>query len=136
MSVTHGPAGSRQHIWTFTAYLFEDNPGYAKDYIQYNCACTNTQYNWTYQLPSFIQNNYFCDTGNPEPGWNEEYLVTDPLWDGAGCRPNNTCCQFNNPPWFKFTLPQGTSDDIELQLCYHAHTDEDILVYLIELYVQ
>ncbi len=136
ISVTHGPVSSRQHIWTFASALYEENPSYT---TVYTCACTNTQYNWPHQLPSFVQNNYFCDTGNPGPGISfTDYYTTDPLWDGAGCGPNNTCCQLNNPPWFQSTLPQGTSDDIELRLCRgESNSDgEDTIVYLIEIYVQ
>ena len=132
ISVTHGPVGSRQHIWTFAATR---NASYYRS--MYNCPCTNTRYNWPDQLPSFIQNNYFCDTGNPGPGHNDTaYYTTDPLWDGAGCGPNNACCQFNNPPWFKSTLPLGTSDNIEVRFCYGATIPENPIVYLIEIYVQ
>ena len=47
--MTHGgPAGSRQHIWTFASALYDDNPDYMS---AWNCHCTNTHYNWTYQLP-------------------------------------------------------------------------------------
>ena len=135
ISVTHGPSGSREHIWTFAAALYEQDSTYQTVNA---CPCTNTQYTWPHQVPSFIQNNYFCDTGNPGPGLSlTDYYTADPLWDGAGCGPNNVCCQFNNPPWFKSTLPQGTSDDIELRLCFgEGNTDEDLIVYLIELYVQ
>ncbi len=135
ISVTHGPVGSRQHIWSFAAAIYEEDRSYQ---TSWNCACTNTQYNWPYQLPSFIQNNYFCDTGNPGPGLSlTSYYTADPLWDGAGCGPNNACCQFSNPPWFKSTLPQRTSDDIELRLCHgEVSSDEDTIVYLIEIYIQ
>ena len=122
ISVTHGPVGSRQHIWTFASAIFEEDPSYQ---TRWNCACTNTRYNWPHQLPSFIQNNYFCDTGNPGPGFSiTDYYTTDPLWDGAGCGPNNACCQFNNPPWFKSSLPLGTSDDIEIRICHGESSGE------------
>ncbi len=115
ISVTHGSVSSRQHIWTFASSLYEDDPSYL---TSWNCACTNSRYNWTHQLPSFIQNNYFCDTGNPGPGFSfTDYYGTNNLWDGAGCGSNNACCQFNNPPWFKSTLPQTISEDIELRIC-------------------
>ena len=133
-SLTHGPAGSRQHIWTFAAAL-EQGPGYL---ARFSCPCINTQYDWPYQLPAFIGNNYFCDTGNHGPGWDTTtYYTDDPLWDGEGCGPFNTCCQFNSPPWFQTTLPQTTSDDIELRLCldYHRH-DEDIIIFLLDIYVK
>ncbi len=135
ISVTHGPVGSRQHIWTFASAIYEEDPSYQ---TRWNCACTNTRYNWPHQLPSFIQNNYFCDTGNPGPGFSlTAYYTTDPLWDGEGCGDHNSCCQFNNPPWFKATLPQETSDNIELRLCYgEGSHNEDTIVYLIEIYLQ
>ena len=104
----------------------------------YNCACTNTHYNWFYQLSSFIKNNYFCDTGNPGPGVSgNTYYSDDPLWNGAGCGENSTCCQFNNPPWFYSSLPEATTDNLEVRLCLgEGKLDEEIIVYLIEVYVQ
>ena len=51
VSLTHGPAGSRQHIWTFAAALDEQDPRYNG---RYNCPCTNTNVTWPYQVPSFI----------------------------------------------------------------------------------
>ena len=51
VSLTHGPAGSRQHIWTFTAALYEESPTFLP---RLTCACTNTRYNWPYQVPAFI----------------------------------------------------------------------------------
>ena len=41
VSITHGPASSRQHIWTFAAALYEQDRRYK---TQWNCACTNIQY--------------------------------------------------------------------------------------------
>ena len=116
VSLTHGTVGSRQHIWSFTASNYEIFPNEYRTSL--NCACTNTGENWVHQIPPFIGNNYFCDTGNPGPGFSH-YLVfaDDPLWDGQGCGPTNTCCEFNNPPWFCTTLPQPTSDDLELRIC-------------------
>ena len=136
VSLTHGPAGSRQHIWTFVAALYKDSPSFGS---QLTCACTNTRYNWPYQVPAFIGSNYFCDTGNPgpDPGFGT-YFTDDPLWDGKGCGPFSTCCQFNNPPWFQTALPQTTSDDIELRLCHGeaGQYEENTIINLIEIYVK
>ena len=61
----------------------------------------------------------------------------DPLWDGAGCGGQSTCCSFNNPPWFYKPLPQPTTDDIEMRVCRDQDsTDEDIAIAIIEFYVQ
>ena len=135
VSVTHGPVGSRKHIWTFAAALYDEDPSYQ---FNHNCFCTNTRYSWPYQLPSFIQNNYFCDTGNPGPQFSySTYYSDDPLWDGAGCGEDSTCCQFNNPPWFYSTLPQATMDDVEVRLCFSVTSNlENIIVYLLEIFVR
>ena len=135
LSLTHGAAGSRQHIWSFVAALYETDPGYR---ALFNCPCTNSNVNWPHQVPSFVGNNYFCDTGNPGPGYSHTTVYSDnPLWDGRGCGPTNTCCEFNSPPWFCTTLTQPTSDDIELRICStESHTqEEDALVSLIDLHI-
>ena len=58
VSLTHGPAGSRQHIWTFAAAPLEQFP-----YLHVLCPCITSS--WPYQVPAFIGSNYFCETGNP-----------------------------------------------------------------------
>ena len=59
VSITHGAAGSRQHIWSFAAATSE-NENYGSDY---HCDCINTRQNHR-GYPDFVGNNYFCDTGN------------------------------------------------------------------------
>ena len=134
ISLTHGAAGSRQHIWSFVSALYETDSFYQ---TSWNCPCTNININWPHQVPSFVDNNYFCDTGNPGPGYITTAVYSDdPLWNGQGCGPTNTCCEFNNPPWFCTTLPQPTSNDIELRICFtEPHSDEDTLVSLIDLHI-
>ena len=130
VSVTHGPAGSRQHIWSLAVALGEQNTGY------FNCPCTNTNVTWPYQVPSFIGNDYFCDTGNRGPGYSFfNYYPDDPLWDGEGCGSTSTCCEFNTPPWFCKSLPQPTSDDLELRLCNYSY-DEDKVIYLVDIFIK
>ena len=141
VSLTHGPAGSRQHIWTFAATLTEQINPYNS---VVNCPCTNTSVTWPYQVPSFIGNDYFCDTGNrgPEPSGpgpsNYIYYPDDPLWDGEGCGSTSTCCEFNTPPWFCKSLPQPTSDDLELRMCNYLdyNYEEDKLIYLVDIFIK
>ena len=135
VSLTHGPAETRQHIWSFVVASYEQDPHYST-YV--NCPCTNTAVSWPHQVPSFINNDYFCDTGNPGPGSSfTTYYTDDPLWDGKGCSSTSTCCEFNTPPWFCKSLPQPTSDDLEIRNCY---TDPsfatDNLITLIDVYVK
>ena len=127
VSLTHGPAGLRQHIWSFVGAIYEQDPNYLT-YL--NCPCTNTNISWPHQVPSFINNNYFCDTGNPGPGYSTAtYYTDDPLWDGKGC--SSTCCEFNTPPWFCKSLPQ------EIRNCDSAFSSfEDRLITLIDVYIK
>ena len=135
VSLTHGPAETRQHIWSFVGALYEQDPNYI---THWNCPCTNTNVSWPHQVPSFINNDYFCDTGNPEPGYSSTiYYINDPLWDGKGCSSTSTCCEFNYPPWFCKSLPQPTSDDLEIRNCYaDLSSHEDRLITLIDVYVK
>ena len=135
LSLTHGPAGSRQHIWSFVSALHEIDPHLNLTTAYTICPCINTEVYWPYRVPSFIGENYFCDTGDADPGWSPTEVYTDdPLWDGEGCGPTNACCQYNTPPWFCATLPQPTTDDIELRACHNEPiTNEDILISLVDI---
>ncbi len=129
VSLTYG--SPRQHIWTFANSLDEVSSDHTS-----RCSCTDSlRRNNT---PSFIANDYFCETGVP-PGQqfnNEIFYADDPLWDGQGCGPTSTCeCTFNNPPWFCKQLPQSTDADLEVRLCSESSVIyENTLVELIEIY--
>ena len=100
---------NRHHIWTFAA--------------SHLCPCGD--------VPTFIGSNYFCDT--------RQHGATDlnnPLWDGEGCG-SNTCCTYNNPPWFYRQLSHTTTEDIEMRLCRdQERDDEDTAIGTVEIYVQ
>ena len=82
-------------------------------------------------------NDYFCDTAGATAPTTQTFYNSDPLWDGAGCGTQNSCCSFNSPPWFYKQLPQTTTDDIEMRVCRDEGRDnEDIAVEIVELYVQ
>ena len=131
VSLTYG--SPRQHIWTFANAL--DEAGAGNDASR--CTCTDSSRPNT--LPSFVGNDYFCETGVP-PGQqfsNEIFYADDPLWDGQGCGPTSTCCTFNNPPWFCKQLPQPTNADLEVRLCsYNPSNIENTPIELIEIYVK
>ena len=137
VSITHGLPGSRQHIWTFAAALGDN----CTDNIRHLCPCSNVNINWPYQVPSFIGNDYFCESGRHLTGGScfgrFNYYQDDPLWDGQNCAPSSTCCELNNPPWFCTTLPQLTSDDLEIRQCHRNYGgNEDTLISLIDIYVK
>ena len=131
VSLTHGDP--RQHIWTFAVAQGELNTNPSS-----NCPCTNT--NQSAQAtppPATVGNDYFCDTGSEERA-RLTFYGDDPLWDGAGCGPLNTCCSFNTPPWFYKQLPQPTTDDIEMRVCRSGDPidDEDVTIEIIEMFTR
>ena len=129
ISLTHG-SNPREHIWTFAAALDEIGSTPA-----FNCPCTvRQQASSATPPPSFVGNDYFCDTASA--ALQAIFYGDDPLWDGAGCGQNNDCCDLNNPPWFHKQLPSATADDIEMRLCRGEEPDEDTPVEIIEIYVR
>ena len=132
VSLTYG--SPRQHIWTFVNALQE-----AHGFSLHACPCTHGNGQQSINIPSFVGNDYFCETGVPpdQPFNNTVFYADDPLWDGQGCGPTSTCCTFNNPPWFCKQLPQSTSADLELRLCsFDPAYYENTPVELIEIYVK
>ena len=105
VNLTYGTPS--KSLWTFIAATGEDylEPGLV-------CPCINVHDSSIPSVPSFIGSDYFCDTGSVRrPGFTT-FFSDDPLWDGAGCGANSTCCSFNNPPWFYKELPGPTTEDI------------------------
>ena len=133
VSLTHGGAGRRQHIWTFAAGGSEVVTSWPTE----DCPCDTANYD---RVPAFVGNDYFCESAL-HSAWNLSnhriFFPDDVLWDGQNCTSTSTCCQLNNPPWFTKNLPNTTTDDIELRPCtsYNPASD-DVPVELIELYVQ
>ena len=131
ISLTHG-CSPRKHIWTFAAALHE----VLTSFRRFICPCTNIRNPTFIPIPPFVGNDYFCDTAS-EHSFQAKFYPDDPLWDGQGCGPLNTCCTFNTPPWFMKQLPSPTTDDIEMRLCAdQSRNNEDITVETIELYVR
>ena len=129
ISLTHGQS-PRQHIWTFAAALDETQSNI------YTCPCTRPDLTYTGAVPTFIGQDYFCETGTRD-SWEYIFYADDPLWNGQGCGGTSTCCSFNNPPWFCKQLPQPTTDDIELRLCADQEiVNEDTPLEIVEIYIK
>ena len=124
----------RTNIWTFAAANAEVY--YGKGTV---CPCINPSDPVIPSVPNSIGLHYFCDTAahkftNPE---QFEIFFTNTLWDGAGCVPKNTCCSFNNPPWFYRELPKVTNDDFEMWVCQDEdRSNEGVAVEVVDIYVQ
>ena len=117
ISLTHGRP--RQHIWTFAAYSSR------------RCSCADQKI-LTISSPSYVSNDYFCDTST-----RTQTSTRVALWEENRCTNSNTCCSFNNPPWFHKQLLQSTTDDIEMRVCRdEIRANEDIYIQVIDIYVQ
>ena len=62
LSLTHGAPGSRQHIWTFANGFFTGSQN--SSLPRFRCPCDNG--NTTYRSPSFVGNDYFCESTRTE----------------------------------------------------------------------
>ena len=131
ISVTHG--SPRQHIWTFAGGISEAATVFAGA-----CPCvagSRIGRHIQHYIPSFVGQNYFCESGRT--GGIGNGIEGDPLWDGQGCGPNSSCCTFNSPPWFNVTLSSPTTDDIEVRICGDENANaDDTPIQLMELYVK
>ena len=124
VSITHG--SPHQHIWTLIN---------ARNEIGQRCPCSVGA---TPSVPSFVGNNYFCESGNPLSGWSRQVYPDDPLWDGEGCGGDEgPCCNVPGIPWFHRALDSTTTDDIELRVCGdEGTTNEDSPVGVYEIYIK
>ena len=129
VSLTHG--NPRQHIWTFMAALQQNS--FANDGLN-ECPCAP---NSLVTVPSFISNDYFCESGCPGQ-FQTNVFYTDPLWDGQQCGLiEKACCQDPGLPWFHKTLDSPTTDYLEMRVCGdEVSSSEDSPVGYYEIYVK
>lgn len=127
VSITYG-TDIRQHLWTYAAGRKENGAKIS------NCPC-NRGFNMDqYPQPSFVGEDYYCESGNPDVA--TEKLYNDVLWDGLQCRQSeDTCCMNSAMPWFMKTLSNEEMSSIEVRICLTGN-DEDIPLEVIEIYVK
>ena len=127
ISVTLG--SPRKHLWTYAIGLSDDG-----DFPAFNCPCAKYP---GPEPPSFVHNDYYCESGSTGTVLNGARVYTeDPLWDGAGCLPENSCCYQPSMPWFYRQLPKPEYGSIEVRMCRDQHfNDEDLMVEQMELYI-
>ena len=126
ISITHG--SPRQHVWTLVNGRSESGTS------SYFCPCNTRS---IASVPSFVGNDYFCESGTASyPTTPYQLYTDDPLWDGEGCGGNEgPCCNAPGIPWFHKVLNSPTTDYIELRVCGDG-SDEDSPVTLYEIYVK
>ena len=126
LSITYS-GNPRQHIWTFASgrgeRLIND---------RWNCPCS---VNGGQSPPTFVGNNYYCESGSWYYGASNTYYFNDTLWDRAGCVDN--CCDDITQPWFYRQLNQTIQDDIEARICDEGPFNQGSpLIDQLELYIQ
>ena len=135
VSVTYGVP--RKHIWTFAGGSSEKNVIHLRQ-LYCPCALNETEIRMQ-QPPAFVGNHYFCESGNPLNTFEDTNIfryTNDPLWDGQNCE-GQCCSNHNSPPWFSVTLPDVTSEKIEVRVCSDQEIgNEDTPIGLLEIYVQ
>ena len=124
LSVTHGRP--RSHVWTFAA-------GVSKtfNHPKSNCPCAAPYPGAA--APSFVGEDYFCESGSNGTIYQAQWFLRDPLWDSQGCATGSTCCD-RGGPWFSTEVNEETRDDIEVRWC-SSYDNEDIGVDQLEIYI-
>ena len=128
VSITYGTP--RKHIWTYGI----GNSDKRKPKQPVNCPCS--QYSGRLP-PSFVHENYYCESGTVDRTLHRIYYTADPVWDGKGCSSENSCCSEPNLPWFYRQIPLTADNDIEARICRdEAFSNEGVLVQELQLYIQ
>uniref|UniRef100_A0A1X7UAY3 Uncharacterized protein n=1 Tax=Amphimedon queenslandica TaxID=400682 RepID=A0A1X7UAY3_AMPQE len=125
VTITHG--FSQQLVWTLMAELFDSS-------LLPRCPCNSGQL--------VLGGHFFCESGNHDHSFpvRRDLFISDPLWDGQGCGPNEvSCCSAPGIPWFHrdYGNTTSTTDYIELKICCNEGThNEDVPVGFYEIYVK
>ena len=119
ISVTYGPEGSRQHIFSLA--------GGGGDGTICPCAASSL---FPDSQPDFVGDDYYCESG----GSGDD----DILWDGEQCDGDEAdCCTAPYMPFFYKDLSTSTTEDIELRILVNqGFGDENIYLLAYEIYVK
>ena len=98
------------------------------------CPCNGNVPGAEAYIPSFIDNNYYCESGFVKR-FERRVAWEDPLWDGNSCHtPNNTCCDRSG---FFYRNVTTSTDNSEVRWCSNVgyYTDEDSPTDQLEIWV-
>ena len=97
-----------------------------------NCSAHPRTENLT---PDYVGDHFYCDTATYYTP-KEEWYTNNTLWDGKNCSSVSKCCDNERLPWFWRTLPQETSDDVEVRWCTPNGIGYDkVSIELLEIFV-
>ena len=127
ISITLG--NPRKHVWTYAVGL-SDN----ENYTHVNCPCARHP---GPEPPLYVGNHYYCESAITGAFDTSKLYTDDPLWDGEGCGPENSCCYAPGMPWFFRQFPVAVNGDIEVRICHdQILDDEGVAVEQLQLYIQ
>ena len=130
LSITHGVyvPGSRNHIWSYAVGWREDT-----SHVD-NCSCA-AHPRIENLTPDYVGDHFYCDTAtyyNPKVEW----YTNNTLWDDKDCYPGSKCCDNECLPCFWRTLPQETTDNVEVRWCTSNNVGNDkVSTELLEVFV-
>ena len=130
VSITRGTP--REHVWSFISGVFSTRVHNS------NCPCNTNAFQANY-VQSFIGDNYYCESGNPNTWWSNSVYTSDPLWDGQQCLSYEApCCTNPNLPWFFRDYKNVSSTEgLEMRLCGdEGWQNEDNPISQYEIYVK
>ena len=108
LSITYGPQNGRNHIWTY-AGGFQESESYDS-----NCPCAA---NPGASSPPFVGQDLYCESATRYRPITRQWYTNNTLWDGEDCYPGSSCCDNPLAPWFRRTLQEKTTEDIEVRWC-------------------
>ncbi|XP_065918618.1 uncharacterized protein [Dysidea avara] len=121
-------SSSYEHVWSYVAGYFDNHTQ-----SSFNCPCAVGSGPTS---PTFVDTNFYCESGAADVIDYTAYYLNDPLWDRSGCFTSDCC---NNPlqPWFFRQLSGVTSDYIQARICTGWNFGSSgILIDQLELYIQ
>ena len=127
LSITYGPQNGRNHIWTYAG-------GYQESFTHdCNCPCAA---NPGASSPPFVGQDLYCESATRYSPSTYEWFTNNTLWDGEDCYPGSSCCDNPLAPWFRRTLREKTTEDIEVRWCTtQGLTSDRVATELLELFV-
>ena len=79
--------------------------------------------------PSFVSDQYYCESGAADNVTQDAYYTTDPVWDGLDCSISVNCCAHPDMPWFLQQFATAQQTFIEVRICHDQDfSNEGILV--------
>ena len=127
ISITRGTP--RKHIWSYAAGVTSGTIGGS------DCPCN---VGGPDNVPTFVKDNWYCESGNPTNQVEYKFFPDDVLWDGKKCTLKEPpCCTIPSLPYFRTDVEGISTDNIELRVCHNqGFNDEDVPLESYQFLVQ